>query len=257
MERNETFDLISIFFLALTALTCLFTVAILSDAVAAGPFEPDIPTSTATDAVIGSPTPTLETPTRTPIPPTLTPTETEPYTPFPTTTETATQTPTITLTPSITLSPTPVGRVINTPAPSNTPTVTNIPPTDTPAPEFPLLLQPGTPLFRDAFLVEGCEWQGLAGQVTLIGGEPAVGLVVRVSGTGIGELETVTGLAEAYGTSGWEVQIGDSVSIVDVTVQIFSADGTTALSESVPVNFPGTCSQNLALVNFVQVVPFS
>ncbi|PJF42013.1 MAG: hypothetical protein CUN55_10670 [Phototrophicales bacterium] len=257
MERNETYDLISIFFLALSILTCLFTVAILTDAVAAGPFEPEIPTNTPTVAVLGTPTPTLETPTRTPIPPTNTPTETASYTPFPTNTETATSTPTITLTPSITLSPTPVGRVINTPLPSNTPTPTTPPPTNTPAPEFPLLLQPGTPLFRNAFLVEGCEWQGLAGQVTLIGGEPAIGLVVRVSGTGIGQLETVTGLAEAYGTSGWEIQIGNSVSITDVTVQVFSADGSTPLSEAVAVSFPGSCTQNLALVNFVQVVPFS
>lgn len=93
--------------------------------------------------------------------------------------------------------------------------------------------------------------------MTLIGGEPATGLVVRVTGTGIAQPESITGSAEAYGSSGWEVQLGDAVSVNEVTVQVFSADGVTPISEAVTVSFPGSCDQNLALVNFVQVVPFN
>lgn len=260
MQRNDAYDFVTFLFLGLTALTCLFTLAIMSNAVAApGPLRVNTETVTVTPFTPLPPTATLETPTRTPEPPTPTSTATEPFTPFPTTTETPTNTPTITLTPSLTLSPTPVGRIINTPLPTNTETPTDEPPTNTPAPDFPLQLQPGTPLFRDAFLYldPECEWQGLAGQVTLIGGEPAAGLIVRVNGTGIDQLETVTGLAEAYGSSGWEIQLSDTVSVQDVTVQVFSSNGSTELSDVIDVNFSGECSQNLALVNFVQVVPFN
>lgn len=257
MDRNDTYDLVSIFFLALTAFVCVISLMIMGGIVAAGPFQPETPTETPTEVALGTFTPSPTQPTATPPPPTPTASNTPSFTPFPTETPTETLIPSATFTPTITLSPTPFGREVGTPLPSATPfpTATETP-TDVP-PAFPLALQPGTPLFRDAFLYDECAWQGIAGQITLEDGTPASGLIVQVTGPGVpGTGEAISGEATAYASSGWEVQVAEGALPLDYQVRVFDETGTTPLSEEITISFSGDCSQNLALVNFVQVTPF-
>jgi hypothetical protein len=255
--RNETYDLVSIFFVALSAFVCIISLMIMGGIVQAGPFQPETPTETPTEVALGTFTPTPTQPTATLPAPTPLPSPTPSFTPFPTETPSDTPVPTVTLTPSRTLSPTPPGNAIGTPLPTITPspspteTATDVPP------EFPLVVQAGTPLFRNAFLYEGCEWQGIAGQVTLEDGVPATGLVVRVTGPGDpGSGESVTGSAPSYATAGYEVQVAQGALPLDYQVQVFDETGTTPLSAVITVTFSGDCEANLALVNFVQVAPF-
>lgn len=258
MDRNDTYDLVSIFFLALTAFVCVISVMIIGGVVEAGPFQPQTETPTPTEAALGTFTPSPTVPSPTIPPPTATASQTPTFTLFPSETPTQTLTPSQTFTPTITLSPTPFGTLPGPPLPTVTPVPSETAtPTDEP-PEFPLEVQPGTPLFRDAFLYEDCEWQGIAGQITLADGVPAAGLIVRVTGPGItGSGESVAGQAPAYATSGWEVQVATGALPLDYQVQVFNASGTTALSDTVTVTFSGECSQTLALVNFVQVAPIN
>lgn len=83
-SSNQRYNLISIFFLALTVMVCLIAVLILGNVVPAGPFEPatDVPTPTVLAGI-----PTL-TPTMTPLPttapiPTATPLPSATWTPIP------------------------------------------------------------------------------------------------------------------------------------------------------------------------------
>lgn len=258
MGRDDTYDLVSIFFLTMSAFVCIMSLMVMGNLVAAGPFEPEDPTETATTVALGTATPTPTVPTATEAPPTPTPTQTATFTPFPTQTPTSTASQTITLTPTDTLSPTPLGRQpIGTPLPTNTPVPSATESPTIEPPEFPIEVQPGTPLFLQSYTVENCEWQGIAGQVILSEGVPAEGYIVRVTGDGIdGALEAVTGSSPDYGSSGWEIQVADGALPLDYQVQVFDETGTRALSDVVEVNFTGECSLNLARVNFRQIAPF-
>jgi hypothetical protein len=108
------------------------------------------------------------------------------------------------------------------------------------------------PLLRDNFAnPAGCAWQGIAGQVTDGQGQPVLRLVVRVTGDGIKELMTTTGTNTLYGPSGWEVQLSRQPGSGRFRVELLSSDGVP-LAAVVDISFPGTCEQNLALVNYVQ-----
>jgi hypothetical protein len=118
---------------------------------------------------------------------------------------------------------------------------------------FPLVVDAGTPLFRDAYLYPGCNWQGLAGQIRGQDGAPLIGLTIQVTGDNISTIRQTSGTNTNYGLSGWEVKLGDGISASRYRIQVYSSDGVTALSPPIELVFPNNCQQNLALINFVQV----
>jgi hypothetical protein len=222
-------------------------------------FVPDTLTPTLTPTLTLTPLPTrTDTPTPTA---TLTPT----FTPSPTDTPTITNTPTITLT--ITLSPTKT-LIPPTPTPTRTPTPTiTLTPTFTPSPTgpsptptntlspYPFRVQPSSLILRENYAnAAGCNWQGIAGQVTTDRGDPVVGIQVRVRGDDIGDVATITGTNTFYGPSGWEVVIGSQTNNNRYQVALY-AEGVQ-VSPTVEIVFPNLCQQNLATVNFIQTRPF-
>jgi len=196
------------------------------------PIAPDTPVSTlSTLSTGGSPTITLApvippTATRTPLPtrgvsqPSLTPTAT------------------LTWTPSPSASPLPLG------------------PSATPTPALPFIIQPGTPLLRSNFAnADGCDWEGIAGQIVDTLGDPVIVVQVIVSGDNIEDMLTVSGSHTYYGSSGWEVTLGTEPDNRRFLVVLLAEDGTL-LSPVVEIVFTAACEQNLALINFVQIRPF-
>lgn len=151
-------------------------------------------------------------------------------------------------------SPTPTATPTFTPSPSASPAPFG--PSPTPTPVLPFILQPGTPLLRSNFAnAEGCEWEGIAGQVVNTMGDPVLGIRVMVSGDTF-ETQTVeSGTNDDYGPSGWEVAVSTQPDNGWFWVMLMAEDGAP-LSPVAEIVFPAACQQNLALVNFVQIRPF-
>jgi hypothetical protein len=260
MDKNsaQVYDGISVFFLALTALTLLVVVIMLlspaddnadqgDDFVAVLPVILQLPTVTPSN----TPRPTL--------PPTFTPLPSD--TPFPS----DTPSPTATISPSPTLSNTPGPTLTpsNTPTPSVSPTNT---PTETPLGPTLTFTPTDSPYFfalrEDVFFgpngvnSAGCQWQGIGGSVlNQDGTESTRQLQVRVFGGGI-ERVTTTGSNSLYGvTSGWEAPVDNQINNQTYFVRLESMVGI-ALSEDVQVAFPGDCNANSAIVRFIQIKPF-
>jgi hypothetical protein len=195
---------------------------------------------TATEIVI-APTETLEPtavftatlipPTATLVPPTAT---TKPAT--------ATFTPTV-IPPTATFTPTAI-------PPTATSTATAI--------TEKFTIQAATPIFMVNFIhtTEGCNWQGVAGQIFDASGIPLKNYIVKVAGTYNGKPFSqigYTGMVSGnpYGIGGYEIVLGNSaVASVDLlTIQLFDATGipvTNPLAFSTSAN----CAQNLVLINF-------
>lgn len=152
---------------------------------------------------------------------------------------------------------TPAPTITLTPGPRPTNTVTPTPPGPLPPTlsPYPFLVQPGTPLLRDSFAdgTTGCEWQGVAGTVVDQRGEAVVGVEVRVRSAS-GEQTALAGTDTDYGPSGWEVRLSGAPRAEQVTVALWADD--QPVSPAVEVVFPATCTQNLALINFVQTRAF-
>jgi hypothetical protein len=260
---REVYNLISVFFLALSGFACVIALLIAGDVVPAGPFEPATEVPTEESLLVNGQLPTA-TPSNTPrptddAPATNTPTPSLTWTPFPTNTATRTPTATNTDIPTATLTFTPTPTLTETPTATVTPSVTfTIPPaTNTQAPptqgpaQILFSVQPNMPIYRDAFLHDGCEWFGAGGQITGSNGEPLIGLSVRISSPS-GTVTQITGTNTSYGASGWEAQLGTTPQAGTYTIQVVSADLVTPLSNPVTLSFDGSCERNLALVNFVQ-----
>lgn len=266
---NGCFNLVTVIFLLLTLAVVIGVAAIAGDRLEPPFLKPKEVAAIPTVAVLYSPTPKPTwTPSVTPLPsptftgtptdtpsPTLPPTETLP----PTATQTPTITPTFTASPTFTLSPTntlvpPTATFTPTYTltPSETPTFTPSPtgPTATPTAQFAFILQPGSLILRDNFGNQaGCNWQGMAGQITTDRGEPVLGVQVRVQGPGV-ELATLSGTAPFYGPSGWEIKVADTPLTGRYTLSLWVAG--QQVSPTVEIVFPGVCQQNLATLNFIQ-----
>jgi hypothetical protein len=275
---NRIYNIISLVFLVLALLVLVFVgVRMAQPPVAVATPVAVLPTA----VLLPSLTPT---PTDTPIPPTATftvtpsPTNTETFTPSPTFTWTliptltttpvpptltplpsATWFPSATITPSLTITFTLVPS--QTPIPSNTsaPTATinsfTPQPTEPPPSPFPFRLRDPQPVYTLNFANSaGCAWQGIGGQVSDMAGLAINGIRVHVYGSGIDTFST-TGSNSLYGSSGWEVPLANIVSTNVYFVELQSQGGTI-ISETVRVQFPGNCQQNLALVNFQQTREF-
>lgn len=167
---------------------------------------------------------------------------------------TNTSAPTITLTPSLTITATLSRTPIVTVAPSETVIVSitqeDLGPTLSP---FPFAAREVIPTQNFANAL-GCNWQGIGGQVFDTSNQPLINIRVHVFGAGIDQY-VVSGSNTLYGQSGWEVPLGSAVNTSSYFVELQSAQGTI-ISPQVPVQFVGSCAQNLALVNFIQTRPF-
>ncbi len=212
--------------------------------------------------------------------PSLTPSSTATNTPLPTFTPTATQT----LVPSITPSPTftplpptftppptatqvipPTATITITPGPSATftalPTLTNTaPPTAQPSPTgptpspFPFALRDSQVTFTTNFAnTAGCAWQGIGGQVFDSNGNPLTNIRIHVFGQNFDQFAT-SGSNTLYGVGGYEISVGTASAPATFVVELLSEQGTT-ISPQITVAFPGDCTRNLALVNFIQNRP--
>lgn len=267
MRSNTVYNAVTLIFVGLAVGAGVVTAAIAADIWRPPILAPDEDTALPpTRAALVSPTPGpswTPSPTREPsatLPPTATPSltitapPTTTDTPGPTATgtasptasraqPTATVTPTATWTPSATmpLSPSP-------PGPPGTPTPTLSP--------YPFIVQPGTPLLREnfAYTEVGCDWQGIAGQAVTTRGEPVIDVEVRVVGDDFPDTATTTGANTTYGPAGWELVLSDAPNDDRYAVALWAGD--RQISPTVEVAFPGTCQQNLAIVNFVQTRPF-
>lgn len=256
---NLFFNLVTIIFVLLTTLMLAMILRIAGDAMDPPFLQPEAEDPLPTQAAIDTPTPRPSwTPSHTPTPtnthtPTATPTDTPTVTSTSTPTATSTRTPTITVTPSttVTFTLTPTNTLI---PPTATPTHTNTPtPSITPTPtatiEYAFIVQPNSIILRENYAnTQGCNWQGIAGQVTTSQSEPVIGVQVRVTGPDR-ELTTLTGTNTFYGPSGWEIVLGSQPSVGRYTVVLWY--NNQPASPAVEIVFPGACQQNLATVNFI------
>ncbi|MCC6148054.1 MAG: hypothetical protein IT308_10860 [Anaerolineaceae bacterium] len=188
--------------------------------------------------------PILLTATRTPITPTST------WTFSPTVTPTMTRTATFTATTTFTNTPTQTTTPTQTPLPTLTRTPTLV--------ILPYSIQPSTPAYLQNFShpEAGCNWMGVAGQVFNRAGGPILNMVVVVEGIinnapveGIG----LTGLNNAYGPGGYEIQLGSGVagSLNSVSITLYDLAGVPMTN---PFSFStfADCSRNLIVINFNQ-----
>ncbi len=248
------YNFISIIFLVLSALWIVFVISRLLQPPPAPQDVGVLPTAVVL--------PTLP-PTNTPLPtetPTDTVTPTLTVTPSATATETipATASPTITDTPGATATPSDTPTLPFTFTPTLTETPSGPTETFTPSPPpFPFDLRNNEVVFTANFAnTAGCAWQGVAGQVFDMQGNPLlIGLRVHIYG-GPDNFDRYvdTGSNSNYGPAGWEQPLGNTINTGIYYVQLESAGGTP-VSQAVQVSFPGDCNQNLALVNFIQNRP--
>lgn len=173
------------------------------------------------------------------------------YTPASTEEPTATATfPTFTPTPTDTPTPT------LTPTPSNTPTATPVGPTATATvtrSPFPFTKSDNSPFYHRNFANNaGCGWLGIAGEVLDLNRNPVPrdSYVVHVWDSGINERVSV-GSAPAYGPSGWEQFVFNSIVIRTYKVQLETPQGTP-VSQVYTVQTRASCNENLLQINFVQ-----
>jgi hypothetical protein len=265
------FNCFTFVFLALTVGAIYVVYSVATDAMKPPLLAPDATEVVPTVAMLDTPTPKPSwTPSITPIPTdTFTPTQTLTFTPS--ATNTATATPSITYTPSssATFTPSPTNTLppptftptkTLTPTPSDTPTFTPSPTGPSPTPTetltaYPFIVQPGSLILRQNFSnTAGCNWEGIAGQVTTDRGVAVAGVQVRVTGTGMADLSTLSGTNTFYGPSGWEVKVADAVNNAHYQVSLWAKG--VQVSPVVDIVFPNSCQQNLATVNFIQTRSF-
>jgi hypothetical protein len=150
-----------------------------------------------------------------------------------------------TLVPSITLQPS--STPINLIPPTKTPK-----PTATPQAPFSSTVSAiaSTIIHPDA----GCAWFGIGGTVVDASNAPIVGMVLRLTGGLNGQLidtKTVSGVAPAYGQSGFEIALGttpvDSSKLL--TLQLLDQAGLP-LANNVYIVTYSDCKKNLILVRF-------
>lgn len=225
-QRNQIWDILSIFFLVATVVAiCYFAILFANPASAANPFPP--PTLPAL----------IQIPTSTPTPVRLPPT----WTPAPTNTPT--------------LAPSPTSEIT---LPADTGSAPQ--PTSDQTAKYPFAIK-GDPVAMANTVFHSdlnCSWQGVAGQVLSIQGSHMVGYRVHLQGYYNGktiDLTTLSGGAQAwYGESGYEFKIGNTPidSTGKLTLQLEDQSGM-AISDKVVLNTYSDCNKNLVLVYFQQV----
>lgn len=249
------FNILAIVFLALSCLSAAFVgVVLASPGLVPAAFRPPTLPAVALRPTLPpeSATPTA---TNTPAAPTLPPEWTD--TPTPTVTNTPPPSGTPTTTPTETPrgpTRTPAPTFTRTPTPTRTPSPTPTGPTRSP---FAYTLQNGSPAYLSNFAnTAGCNWQGIAGQVFNLQGQPQIGLLVHLEGGGL-NLDVLTGSKPEYGQAGYEFFLTNvPKQTIDVfRVQLRNTAGAPLSDVYIIPTFANsgnTCPKNLALVNFVQ-----
>ncbi len=125
------------------------------------------------------------------------------------------------------------------------------PPPDSNYPFSPVT---GVPMFRDAWLHEGCNWQGMGGHISFLENTRAEGLQIHVQAPEIGTIIITAGTADAYGDDGWEAFVsGVPENRIVYQVQLYDSNGVSPLSPAVEVRFNGQCETNLLQLDFIQI----
>jgi hypothetical protein len=132
-------------------------------------------------------------------------------------------------------------------------------PTPDPLIEAAFTLQAGGPFYLPNFNhpEDGCQWQGVAGQVFDEHGLEILNLSVLAGNRLAGEdhnLAATTGQASAYGLGGYEIQLSSlPVNTSNLFwVQLVDSAGQP-LSQRIYFDTQEDCEQNLVLVNFVSL----
>ena len=183
--------------------------------------------------------------------------------------------------PSVATLPVPTATEFDGPAPTPTflptegpsPTATNVllpTPTDviigTPSPTvpsesaFPYQLQIGNPIQLSSTIYHpalACAFLGVGGQAIDKNAAPVLGFAIQLTGTVDGEpidLLTFTGAATQFGPGGYEIKIADAPidSTEQLQVQLLDQQGFP-LSPLIVFDTFDDCSQNMILINFVEV----
>lgn len=178
-------------------------------------------------------------------PPTPTITQIQPPATWTPTLPGPTETATITLLPTFTLEPS--ATIVSLITPSKTPT-----PTKTPKAAFS-----ATVVYIDSSIIHpeaACNWQGVAGTILDANNADILGVTARLTGFYNGKSKnelTVSGIAPAYGKSGFEFFLGAAPLNSDglLTIQILDQAGLP-LSGNVTINTYADCAKTLALVKF-------
>jgi len=118
----------------------------------------------------------------------------------------------------------------------------------------PYALQPGTPVYLTNFLNNhGCAWHGVAGRAFDAGGQPVLGLLVRLTGGGL-DATSVTGYGPEIGPGGYVLVLGDAPVDSDGLYRLQLLDaGCAPLSAQYALRTYADCARNLILVNFTEV----
>ena len=160
--------------------------------------------------------------------------------------------------PTETLQPTPTLEPTATPLPTETAT-------PQPTPTFMLIsetlkFQEGSPVYMPNFVhtVEGCAWQGIAGQIFGADGKPMVNYVLRLTGSYNGVQVNQIGVTGSiqnlpYGPGSYEFELGTTA--VDSENQLFLQIFNTSYEEVtnlIPLTTYSSCSKNLEILNFQQ-----
>lgn len=178
-------------------------------------------------------------------PPTPTITQIQPPATWTPTLPGPTETPTLTLVPTFTVPPSPTVVSLITPSATATPTKT---------PKAPFS---ATVTYIDSSIIHpeaACNWQGVAGTILDANNADMLGIAVRLTGFYNGKSKnelTVSGIAPAYGKSGFEFFLGAVPIPSDglLSIQILDQAGLP-LSAEITLNTYGDCAKNMALVKF-------
>lgn len=247
--RARIFNALSVIFFLLTLVSATFIITRLlapppvPEIVNLPTLIPDLPTLTPSYT---------HTPT---IPPTFTPTPSDTPTLTPSLTLTSTYTLTYTITPSPTITDTPGPTETPSITPPPSPTFTPTGPTITPEPSLdPFLFRLREDVFYgpNVYNTLGCSWQGIGGRVFDEAGIDIFGgYQIRVFNNTF-DRTVIIGSNTLYGgASGWEIQVGSTVTSDTYFVRLETTIGT-ALTPNIQITFASDCSRNLAIVNFIK-----
>jgi hypothetical protein len=236
---NRVYNLISVVFVVLTALTLLGVIGFAATNPASGGIA-----SEPTLFVFPTNTPTLVGPT---VPPTWT------ASPLPTLTDTLT--PSRTPNPSQTATPTDTPTATDTLTPTSTPKPTNTPQPTATKPRGPFdysILDNVAVLEKNSKFKRACD-AVIAGVVEdLLGNQDTQrGMKVHVTENGADDYETAGNHTE-YGSSGWEYYYNNTAVERTYNIQLEYSDGQIA-SDVWSIDTSSNCNENLAFVTFIQV----
>lgn len=152
--------------------------------------------------------------------------------------------PSWTATPADTDTPTPQPTITPSISPGSLPSVTS-----TPSPTRSAFTYTAVITYQ-VHPVQLCDWMGVAGTVTNLQGQPALGAFVHIWGLGNVDQVMAVGANPIYGPSGWELRLGRGQIVGSWNVQLITSADKAPLSDVYTISMPGDCTKNLAWVRF-------